>query len=77
MSDTLAPNDIKADLAKINKVGRGKRDLILVAALVVVAAVIVAVGFGFRGNHVSRSAEAMVVPVPVAASQTAARATKP
>ena len=77
MSDTLAPNDIKADLEKISKVGRGKRDLILIAALVVAAAVIGAVAFGFRGNHVSRSAEAMAVPVPAAASQAAPRATKP
>jgi hypothetical protein len=55
-------NGVEADLKKIAKVGRGKRDLILVAALVVVGGLIGLVGVGFHGTQVSRSAAAMTIP---------------
>ncbi len=77
MDDTSASkNSIEADLKKVSKVGRGKRDLILIAALVGVAGVIGVVAIGFRGNHVSRSADAMTAPIPPPASQAAPRSTK-
>jgi hypothetical protein len=74
MIDGQTSGGVEADLKKIAKVGRGKRDLVLIAALVVVAGLIGAVWVGFRGSHVSRSAAAMTVPVP---PQTAPRSTTP
>jgi hypothetical protein len=64
MENTLRTSDVERELRKITKVGRGKRDLTLVAALVGVAALIAVVAFGFRGSHVARSADAMTAPVP-------------
>jgi hypothetical protein len=68
-------SSVEADLKKIVKVGRGKRDLILIAALVVVAILIGAVWFGFRGSHVSRSADAITIPGSPAVPRTVPRAT--
>jgi hypothetical protein len=79
MNDGQTASSVEADLKKIAKVGRGRRDLILVAALVVVAILIGAVWVGFRGSQgqVSRSAAAMTVPVPPTAPQAAPRSTTP
>jgi hypothetical protein len=72
MDDSLASkNGIEEDLKKVAKVGRGKRDLILIAALVGAAGLIGVVAIGFRGSHVSRSADAMTAPIPPPASQVA------
>jgi hypothetical protein len=62
MDDIHTSSGVEADLKKIAKVGRGRRDLILVVALVVVAGVIGVVVAGFRGREVSRSAAAMAIP---------------
>jgi hypothetical protein len=77
MSEAQAPTAVEADLKKIVKVGRGKRDLILGAALVVVAVLIGTVWFGFRGSHVSQGAAALTVPVAQPTAPTAPRATPP
>jgi hypothetical protein len=77
MNAVQTSSSIEADLKKIAKVGRGKRDLILAAALVVVAILIGAVWFGFRGSQVARSAAAMTVPVPPAVPRAARPPTTP
>ena len=77
MSQPPIANGVEADLKKIAKVGRGKRDLLLIAAIVGVGGLIAAVAVGFRGSNVARSADAMTAPVPPAASKVAPRATKP
>jgi hypothetical protein len=77
MSEAQPSTAVEADLKKIVKVGRGKRDLILGMALVVVAILIGAVWFGFRGSHVSQGAAALTAPVPPAAPQTTPRPTPP
>jgi hypothetical protein len=66
---TATPSSVEADLRKIAKVGRGTRDLILIAALVCVAGLIALVAGGFRsgGSNVSRGAEAITAPIPPAA----------
>jgi uncharacterized membrane protein YjjB (DUF3815 family) len=43
--------------------GRGRRLAIVILALAVVALVIGAVAMGFRGRHISRSADALTKPV--------------
>jgi len=63
MSKGQPQNGVEGDLKKIRRVGRGKRDLILAAALVAVGIVIGAVWSGFRGSHVSQGAAAMTAPV--------------
>jgi Kef-type K+ transport system membrane component KefB len=68
---------VEADLNRIERVGRGKRDLVLIAAVVVVAILIGAVWFGFRGSHVSQSAAAMTVPAPRVGANVVPRPTKP
>ena len=77
MNQTLTTNTVEADLEKIAKVGRGKRDLLLITALVGVAGLIAAIVVGFRGRDVARSADAMTAPVPQAASKVAPTSTKP
>jgi hypothetical protein len=62
MDDIQTSGGVEAELKKIEKVGRGRRDLILVTALVVVGVVIGVVAVGFRGRDVSRSAAAMAIP---------------
>jgi hypothetical protein len=64
MDNVLTTSGVEADLKKIAKVGRGKRDLILIAAFVGVAGLIAWIAGGFRGSDVSRGAEAMTAPVP-------------
>ena len=66
MDQTLTTNGVEADLAKIAKVGRSKRDLILVAAVLGLGGLIALVAGGFRGKDVSQGAEAMTAPVPPA-----------
>jgi hypothetical protein len=77
MNQTLVAGSVEADLAKIAKVGRGKRDLILIAALVGVGGLLAAVAVGFRGSNVARSADAMTSPVPPAAWKVGPGSTKP
>jgi Kef-type K+ transport system membrane component KefB len=77
MIDVQISSGVEADLKKLTKVGRGKRDLILITALVVVAVLIGVVWAGFRGNHVSRSAAAMAAPVPATAPRSVSRSTTP
>ena len=77
MNPALTANGIEADLKKIGAVGRGKRDLILIAALVGVGGLIAAVAVGFHVTDVGRSADAMTAPAPPAAWNVAAKATKP
>ena len=77
MNPALIEDGVEADLKKIAKVGRGKRDLILIAALVGVGGLIAAVAVGFRGSDVARSADAMTAPVPPAAWKVAPKSTKP
>ena len=62
MNHDQTSRGVEGDLKKIQRVGRGKRDLILVAALVVVGILIGTVWRGFRRSHVSQSAAAMTVP---------------
>lgn len=77
MIPALIADSVEADLEKITKVGRGKRDLILIAAIVVVGGLLAAVAFGFRGSDFARSADAMTAPVPPAAWKLAPSPTKP
>jgi hypothetical protein len=77
MDNTLTTNGVEGDLKKIAKVGRGKRDLILIAAFVGVAGLIAWVAGGFRGTDVSRGAEAMTAPVPPAQWHGPTPPTKP
>jgi len=77
MNPALTADGVEADLKKIAKVGRGKRDLFLIAALVVVGGLIAAVAVGFRGSDFARSADAMTAPVPPAAWKLAPSPTKP
>ena len=77
MNSTFTADSVEADLEKIAKVGRGKRDLILIAAIVVVAGLLAAVAFGFRGSDFARSADAMTAPVPPATWKLAPSPTKP
>ena len=68
---------VEGDLEKIMRIGRGKRDLILVVAVAVLAVVIGAVWFGFRGSQVSRSSAAMTVPIPPSGTNVVPRSTTP
>ena len=77
MNQALIANGPEADLKKIGKVGRGRRDLILIAALVGVGGLIAAIAIGFHGTDVARSADAMTAPVPAAVWKVAPSATKP
>ena len=77
MNQALIANGVEADLKKIAKVGRGKRDLILIAALVGAGGLIAAIALGFHGSDVARSADAMTAPAPPAVWKVAPRATKP
>ena len=77
MNPALIAESVEADLEKIAAVGRGKRDLILIAAIFVVGGLIAAVAVGFRGNDVARSADAITAPVPPTAWKLAPSPTKP
>ena len=77
MNQALTADSVEADLEKIAKVGRGKRDLILIAAIFVMGGLIAAVAVGFRGSDVARSADAITAPVPPEAWKLAPGPTKP
>jgi len=77
MNHDQISSDVEGDLHRIERVGRGKRDFVLIAAVVVVAILIGAVWFGFRGSHVSQSAAAMTVPAAPAGASVVPRSTKP
>jgi len=77
MSNDPATTSIEGDLKKIARVGRGRRDLILVAALVAVGIVIGAVWVGFRGSHVSQGAAAMTARASPAGSSVGRPAAAP
>jgi hypothetical protein len=77
MNHDKTSSGVEGELEQIKRVGRGKRDLILGAALVVVGILIGTVWFGFRGSHVSQSAAAMTVPASSAATHVIPRATTP
>jgi hypothetical protein len=77
MNPALIADGVETDLKKIAKVGRGKRDLILIAAVIAVSGLIAAVAVGFHGTDVARSADAMTAPAPPAAWKVAPRSTKP
>jgi hypothetical protein len=77
MNDDQTSSAVEGDLKKIERVGRGKRDFVLVGALVVVGILIGTVWFGFRGSHVSQSAAAMTVPVAPAGTNVVRRSTTP
>ena len=77
MNQALIADSVEADLETIARVGRGKRDLILIAALVGVGGLIAAVAVGFRGSDVMRSADAITAPVPPAAWKLAPSPTRP
>jgi hypothetical protein len=64
MNPALTADSVEADFEKIAKMGRGKRDLLLIAAIFVVGGLIAAVAVGFRGSDVARSADAITAPVP-------------
>ena len=49
-------------IVRSTKLGRGKRVLIMLAGLIVVAALIGEVVAGFRGRHISRNAAALTTP---------------
>lgn len=77
MNQNQTSSGVEGDLDKIKRVGRGKRDLILVAALVVVGILIGTVWLGFRGSHVSQSAAAMAVPASPAGTKVVPKSTTP
>lgn len=77
MNHDQTSSGVEGDLKKIQRVGRGKRDLILVAALVVVGILIGTVWRGFRRSHVSQSAAAMTVPVSRDGTNIVPRSTTP
>jgi hypothetical protein len=77
MDQALATNGVEADLKKIGRVGRGKRDLVLVAAVVGVVGLIASLAVGFHGSDVARSADAMTAPAPTPVWKTASGSTKP
>ncbi len=77
MDQALIANGVEADLKKIAKVGRGKRDLTVIAALVGAGGLIAAIALGFHGSNVARSADAMTAPAPPAVWKVAPGATKP
>jgi hypothetical protein len=61
---SIESSDVKTDLKKLKKVGRGKRELILAAAVAGVMALIAVLVLAFHGGHIRRDAAAMTVPVP-------------
>jgi uncharacterized protein YciW len=77
MTQALIANGVETDLKKIAKVGRGKRDLILIAAIIGIGGFVAAIAVGFRGSNVARSADAMTAPAPPAVWKVAPRSTKP
>ncbi len=77
MNPALIADSVEADFQKIAKVGRGKRDLFLIAAIFVVGGLLAAVAVGFRGSDVARSADAITAPVPPDAWKLAPSPTKP
>lgn len=77
MDQAFIANGVEVDLKKIAKVGRGKRDLILIAAFIGVGGVVAAIAVGFRGSNVARSADAMTAPAPTAVWKVAPRSTTP
>ena len=77
MNPALTADSVEADFEKIAKVGRGKRDLLLIAAIFVVGGLLAAVAVGFRGSDVARSADAITAPVPPDTWKLAPSPTKP
>jgi len=77
MNPALIADSVEADFEKIAKVGRGKRDLLLIAAIFVVGGLIAAVAVGFRGKDVARSADAITAPVPPDTWKLGTSPTKP
>jgi len=75
MDQALVANGVEAELKKIGRVGRGKRDLILIAALVGLVGLIASIAVGFRGSDVGRSADAMTAPAPTPVWKTASGST--
>ena len=54
-------------MVRATKVGRGRRVVIMLAAVLMVAVLIGVVVAGFRGRHISRNAKAMTTPATSAA----------
>lgn len=77
MNQALTANGVGADLKKIAKVDRGKRDLILIAAMIGVGGLVASIAVGFRGSNVARSADAMTAPAPPAVWKVTPSSTKP
>ena len=48
---------------RLDEIGNGKRTVIVLAAVLVLAALIGVLGFAFRGRHIRRNAAAMATPV--------------
>jgi hypothetical protein len=51
-------------MVKRTENGRGRRVVIMVAAVLVVAALVAVVAAGFRGRHIPQNAAAITTPVP-------------
>jgi hypothetical protein len=77
MNPVLIADSVEADFEKIAKVGRGKRDLLLIAAIFAVGGLLAAVAVGFRGSDVVRGADAITAPVPPETWKLAPSPTKP
>jgi Mn2+/Fe2+ NRAMP family transporter len=58
-------------MVKRTGVGRGKRFVIIFAALFVVVALIAVVAAGFRNRHISQNAAAMTTPLAPAPAKVA------
>ena len=58
-------------MVKRTGVGRAKRLVIILAALLVVTALIAVVAAGFRGTHISQDAAAMTTPLAPAPAKVA------
>jgi hypothetical protein len=54
-------------MVKKTEIGRGRRVVIMVAVVLVVAGLIGVVASGFRGRHIPQNAAAMTTPAPATA----------
>jgi flagellar basal body-associated protein FliL len=54
-------------MVKRTEIGRGRRVVIMVAVVLVVAALIAVVAAGFRGKHIPQNAAAMTTPASATA----------
>jgi hypothetical protein len=54
-------------MVKKTEIGRGRRVVIMVAVVLVVAGLIGVVAAGFRGRHIPQNAAAMTTPAPATA----------